>query len=198
MSKRVIKRIAIITVALGIISLTAGWLFGWFSENPAVAEVREMQTKLADSNLKPEDRRALFEAMRAKMDGLSEAARQQLWENNRQTMEKRMKQHVDELHAMSPKDRDKALDADIDRMQKRQQAAQNNPNANGQSGAPGNQRNRGQAQTDDQRIDRLKNRLDRSTPDMRATRQAYVQMIDQRLKERGLPPMTPGRGRARG
>jgi hypothetical protein len=196
MSKPIVKRSVIGITALAIVTLAAGWLFGWFSENPAVAEVRQMQAKLADPNLKQDDRRAMFEVIRTKMDSLSQPVRQQLWDENRQVFEKRMEQHVNELMAMSAADRAKALDADIDRMQKMQAQRQANSqnNANGQNGGP---RNRAQAQTDDQRLDRMKNRLDRTTPAMRATRQAYVQMIDQRLKERGLPPMQPG-GRRRG
>jgi hypothetical protein len=193
MSKPIVKRTIIAATSLAIVTLAAGWLFGWFSEDPAVAEVRQMQAKLADPNLKPDDRRVMFQTMRTKMDGLSQPVRQQLWEDNRQVFEKRMEQHVNELIAMSPKDRAKALDADIDRMQKmqaqRQADAKNNPNAQGGGQRQGN---RGQALSDDQRIDRTKNRLDRSTPGMRASRQAYVQMMDQRLKERGLPPMQPG------
>jgi hypothetical protein len=199
MSKRIVKRGAIGFGTLTLITLMAGWLFGWFSEDPAVAEVRDMQAKLADPSLKPDDRRAMFQSIRGKMESLSPAVRQELWDNNRQAFEKRMEQHVNELMAMSAKDRAKALDEDIDRMQKmqaqRQADAQNNPNA--QNGWQQRQGNRGQSLSDDQRLDRMKNRMDRSTPGMRATRQAYVQMMDQRLKERGLPPMT-GRPRPRG
>lgn len=193
MSKKMVKKIAITTTAIAVTVLAAGWLFGWFSEDPAVAEVRDMQAKLADPNLKPDDRRAMFQNIRSKMESLSPAVRQELWENNRQAFEKRMQQHVNELLAMSAKDRAKALDADIDRMQKmqaqRQADAQNNPNA--QNGGQ-RQGNRGQSLSDDQRMERQRNRLERTTPEMRATRQAYVQMLDQRLKERGLPPMQPG------
>jgi hypothetical protein len=194
MSKRAVKKSAIVLTILAVITLTAGWLFGWFSENPAVAEVRQMQAKLADPNLKDADRRAMMDQIRSKMDLLSSDVRRGLWEENRQVFEKRMDKHVDDLLAMSKADRNKALDADIDRMQKMRAEAQANAQ-NNQGANANNQRqgNRGQALSDDQRMDRMKNRLDRSSPESRAKRQAYVQMLDQRMKERGIPLPPPGR-----
>jgi hypothetical protein len=195
MSKRAVKKSAIGVTVLALVTLMAGWLFGWFSEDPAIAEVRQMQAKLGDTNMKDADRRALMDQIRTKMDSFSPDVRRNLWENNRQAFEQRMDKHVSDLLAMSKADRNKALDADIDRMQKRQADAK--ANAQNNQGANANnqqQRNRGQAQSDDQRVDRMKNRLDRSSPESRAMRQTYVQMLDQRLKERGLPPMQPGGG----
>jgi hypothetical protein len=195
MSKRAVKKSAIGVTALALVTLLAGWLFGWFSEDPAIAEVRQMQAQLGDTNMKDTDRRALMDQIRTKMESFSPDVRRGLWENNRQAFENRMNKHVGDLLAMSKADRNKALDADIERMQKRQAEAQANAQ-NNQGANANNQRqgNRGQAQSDDQRVDRMKNRLDRSSPQSRAMRQAYVQMLDQRLKERGLPPMQPGGG----
>ncbi len=195
MSKRAVKKSAIGVTMLALVTLLAGWLFGWFSEDPAIAEVRQMQAKLGDTTMKDTDRRTLMDQIRTKMDSFSPDVRRNLWENNRQAFEQRMDKHVSDLLAMSKADRNKALDADIDRMQKRQADAK--ANAQNNQGANANnqqQRNRGQAQSDDQRVDRMKNRLDRSSPQSRAMRQAYVQMLDQRLKERGMPPMQPGGG----
>ena len=44
--------------------LVAGWLFGWFSPDPALAEVKQLQAQLADPNLKDDARRRLFQQMR--------------------------------------------------------------------------------------------------------------------------------------
>lgn len=109
MSKRAVKKSAIGITILAVMTLTAGWLFGWFSENPAVAEVRQMQAKLADPNLKDTDRRAMMDQIRSKMESLSPDVRRGLWEENRQVFEKRMDKHVDDLLAMSKADRNKAL-----------------------------------------------------------------------------------------
>ena len=149
MSKRAAKKISISAVVLTAIVLTAGWLFGWFSPNPAIGEVKQLQSQLADPNLKPDARMVLFQQIRTKMDSLSESARRSVWEGGRQEFQKRMEQHVDELLAMNTKDRNKALDDDIDRMEKMraqmQDFAKNNPNAGGPPGGPPAVARRGEA-----------------------------------------------------
>src|SRR5262245_24480585 len=197
------KRVLIIGSIIGVIGLSGAWLLGWFSSNRALAEVQQMQTKLADPNLKDDERRALTDQMRAKMNSLSPAARRTAFEGMRTAFERRNEQHIDQILAMSPAERNKALDADIDRMEKmRAQAEANaksaaNAQANNQNdskkGPPGQGR-RGGNPSDDQRVDRLRNRLDRGTPEMRAKRNAYMQLVNARRQQRGLPPMT-GRGR---
>jgi len=197
------KRIVIIGSIVAALGLTGAWLLGWFSGNRALAEVQQLQSKLADPSMKDEERRALMEQMRAKMNSLSPDARRTAFDGMRQAFEKRSQQHIAQILAMSPADRNKALDADIDRMQKMRAQMDANAKNAAASGTAGNasgngQRGQGRAQrafaSDDQRVDRLRNRLDRGTPEMRATRNAYMQLINARLQQRGLPPMT-GRGR---
>jgi hypothetical protein len=197
------KRVLIIGSVIGVIGLTGAWLLGWFSSNKALAEVQQMQTKLADPNLKDDERRAITEQMRAKMTSLSPDARRTAFEGMRTAFERRNEQHIDQILAMSPAERNKAIDADIDRMEKMRAQAEANAKsaasaqANGQNdskkGPPGQGR-RGGNPSDDQRVDRLRNRLDRSSPEMRAKRNAYMQLVNARRQQRGLPPMT-GRGR---
>lgn len=201
-SKKPIKKIAIAGAVFTAIVLVAGWLFGWFSPDPALAEVKQLQAQLADPNLKDDARRALFQQMRTKMDSLSADQRRGIWDQNRQEFEKRMDKHIDDLLAMSGKDRAKALDEDIDRMQKRaQQRQQNAQNGNGNgNGPPGGQQagqgrgNRGQTPSDEQRLSRMKNRLNNGTPESRAKRSAYREMLAARMKERGITPPAGGRG----
>src|SRR5262249_587293 len=157
------------------------WLFGWFSGNPALAEVQQLQAKMADPNLKDADRQALMQQMRDKMQALSPDARRAAFENGQQMVETREVEHIKQILAMSPAARNKALEGDIDGMEKMgaQRDAANASGAqagtNGQNG-PGGQRGRGPRGnlTDDQRVDRLRNRLDRSTPEVRAARNAYM------------------------
>ena len=193
------KRIVIGAVVVGVTSLFAAWLFGWFSSNAALAEVQQLQAKMADPNMKDADRQALMQQMRDKMQALSPDARRAAFEAGQQMFEKRELEHIKQLLAMSPADRNNALDADIDRMEK-MRAQRDAANANGaqaggpgQNGAGGRRGPRGNM-TDDQRVDRLRNRLDRSTPEMRATRNAYMQLVNVRRQQRGMPPIT-GRGR---
>lgn len=200
-SKKPLKKIAIGGSVFAVIVLIAGWLFGWFSPDPALAEVKQLQAQLADPNLKDDARRALFQQMRTKMDALSADQRRGIWDQNRQEFEKRMDKHIDELLAMAAKDRNKALDEDIDRMQKRAQQRQanaQNSNGNGNGGQQAGQGrqggNRGQALSDDQRLSRMKNRLNNSTPESRAKRNAYSQMLAARMKERGISAPAGGGG----
>src|SRR5690242_11078500 len=178
------KRSLIIGSIVAILALGGAWLLGCFSGNRALAEVQQMQTKLADPNMKDDERRAVMEQMRTKMNSLSPDARRTDFDGMRQTFERRNEQHIDQILARSPADRNKALDADIDRMEKARAQMEANAKsaataqANGQNdskkGPPGQGR-RGGNPSDDQRVDRLRNRLDRSTPEMRAKRNAYTQ-----------------------
>jgi hypothetical protein len=184
------KRIIISTIVLIVTGVGAAWVFGWFRGDQIPAEIHQMQAKLADPNLKDADRQSMMQQMRSKMESLSPDARRAVWDGNREMFEKRMSSHVGQLLAMSLADRNKALDADIDRMEKAR-AQMQNAQSSQQKGPPRQARTTNLS--DDQRVDRLRNRLDRSTPEMRATRTAYMQMINDRRQQRGLPPMT-GRG----
>ncbi|HZZ29520.1 MAG TPA: hypothetical protein VFE46_16090 [Pirellulales bacterium] len=191
------RKIVIGLVISCLTMLGTAWLFGWFSGNPALGEVQQLQAQLADPNLKDDARRALLDQMRAKLNSLSPDARRAMWDNNREIFENRMLSHMKDILAMSTAEQAKALDADIDRMEKARAQMQANAQSNAATTNAQNsarrQGNRGQALSDDQRISRLRNRLDRSTPEMRAVRNAYTQLVNQRRQQRGLPPLTAGR-----
>ncbi len=134
----VAKRIAIALLVLIILCLGGAWALGWFkSTDRAVTDVVQLQNKLADPNLKDTERRALWREMREKMDGLPADAREQTWEAGRQRFEQRMNQHIKEVLSMSRADQIKALDADIDRierfekMRQEREAAQSSNQQNG-------------------------------------------------------------------
>jgi hypothetical protein len=193
------KKVFIWLTVVVITIFGAGWLFGWFSNNAAIAEVRQLQEKAADPKLTDADRRALFDQMRAKMDALPESARREVREAGRQVFEARAEAHMTEILAMSKAQQVKAIDADIDAMEKRRaefekrmqaNGGQPNANANGQKG--NGTKGRPAATNDSQRVDRLKNRLDRSTPESRAKRNAYMTLVNQRRQQRGLPVLTGG------
>lgn len=196
MRKRTIAGVVVI-VSTG---LALAWGLGWLGEDPALAEVKAMQAKLADANLSEADFRATMVQVRAKMDGLSESARRLAWRNAREMFERREQSRIDKILAMKPPDRTRALDDEINRAERRraqwQQQAKQSPNGTprGTLGntAPG-QRSRG-SQTDEQRISRLRNRLDQSSPEQRAKRTEYVRLVNERRVQRGLPPMQRGRG----
>jgi hypothetical protein len=189
------KRVIVIGTILGALLLAAAWLLGWFSGNPAIAEVQQLQQKMADPNLKDADRQALRDQMRAKIEALSADARRAVFEAGREAFEKRFGSHVNQLLAMSAAERNKALDKDIDQMEKRA-ADFAKSQADGKAPPPGGKKgNRTAAVTDEQRLSRLRSRLDRGTPESRAIRAEYTRLIDDRLKQRGLSPMPTRFGR---
>jgi len=83
------------------------------------------------------------------------------------------------------------LDEIIDRMVQRQHERQQNPTAGRNRGGGG--RNL----TDAQRDARSKQRLDRVDPKMRAQFTEFRKRLDDRMRQRGLPP-GEGRGPGRG
>lgn len=198
---RIGKRIVIGLLVLIVLGLGGAWAMSWFSGGSlALAEVQQLQAKLADPVVKDEDRRALWRDLREKMDALSPQEQEAAWESGRERFEQRMNDRIKEVLAMSKADQTKALDADIDRMRRFQSqrdadrsatAGQgNNPQGNAQQGNNRANRQRGGYRPDSDRVAQLKNRLDRSTPQVRAMRLQYRQLMDQRIQQRGLPPNT--------
>jgi hypothetical protein len=180
------KRVFVSGIAIILLGLGLAWLFGWFGGSRAMAEVQELQTKLADPALKDGDRRALRDQLRAKMDALSPAARDAIRDANREKFQQRMSDHMAKILAMAGAEQTKALDEDIDRMEKlraQRDAAAKTNTANRPAA-------RGGYRPDADLVNRVRNRLDRSTPQMRAQRDQYTRLVNQRRQQRGLPPTT--------
>ncbi len=87
--------------------------------------------------MKDADRQALMQQMRDKMQALSPDARRAAFENGQQMFEKRELEHIKQILAMSPADRNKALDADIDRMEKMRHSGMRQTRMCAQAGGPG-------------------------------------------------------------
>jgi hypothetical protein len=196
MRKRIIKSV----IVIGAIVLVLMWWLGWFSEDPALAEVKAMQAQLENPNLNENDFRSMMGQLREKMESLSEGSRRAAWENGRQIFERREMSKMGRILAMNPQQRAKAIDDEINGMERRraqweQRAAQaQNSNNRPRDGQRGGGAGRRGFQTDEQRVSRLKNRLDRSTPEQRAMRAEFTKLVNERRVQRGLPPMQRGRG----
>ena len=97
-------------------------------------------------------------------------------------------QRMDEFFALSPADQQKRLDEMIDRMlDRRKQREQNPPSGqNGQADRRGSGRQGWQNMTDAQRDTARKQRLDRTTPKMRAQFTEFRRMMNERMEQRGL------------
>jgi hypothetical protein len=196
MRKRIIKSAIIIAA----IALVLAWWLGWFSEDPALAEVKVIQAQLENPNLSEADVRTAMGQLREKLESLSEGSRRAAWENGRQVFERREMLKIGRILAMNPQQRAKAIDDEINGMERRraqweqranQAPASNRPGGGQRGGGAGR---RGAFQSDEQRVSRLKNRLDRSTPEQRAIRAEFTKLVNERRAQRGLPPMPRGRG----
>lgn len=183
----------------------------WWPEgaDPAVAELQRMRERARDESLSDEDRRDLYREMRERERGLTDAQRAVL---DAERDERRMagfERHVDTFLAMSPEERDTHLDEVIDRMENwrkemEQRRAQRPPRESGSaggsggSGGPGGRGGDGRGMggrggprginaTFEQRQDRRRNMLDRTSPERRAKFAEYSRSLNKRRAQRGLP-----------
>jgi len=174
-----------------ILFLGAAWAFGFF--NGLDSEVAELKAMRDDGfsrmgQMTDEERRAHFMSLRERAEQLSPEQRRQVFEGGQQFFAQRM----NEFFAKSPAEQRKELDELIDRMEQWQGG-----NRGGRDG--GNRPQLSQQQIDQ----RMKQGLDRTSPEMRARMEQFRTMLNQRRGERGLPPvqggsrgMFGGRGRA--
>jgi len=187
------KRGAVISsVILLLVIAAAAWAY--FRTDPVVAEMQMLQDQLfANRDLPEAERRAHWDNFRQRMDGLTDAQRSDLRSAGRDRWEQFAQQRMDQFFQLSPADQRKQLDEMIDRMENRDRTP--NPNA-GRGGRGGGGRNL----SDAQRAQRGKERLDRTSPKMRAQFTEFRRLLNDRRAERGLPPSEgrPGGGRWRG
>jgi hypothetical protein len=201
------KKLSIGIVVFLIIGVSAAWAMGYFHRtDPAVAELQQFRDEMRKA---PEaDRPAMFQKFRAKMDGLTDAQRQEFRQNNQGQFRQDQARRMAEFFAMSPADQKKRLDEMIDRMQKWQQqggagAGANRNGAAGAGGAAGGGQGGGrggrqQNATDGQREQARKDRLDNSNPVERAQQDKFRQMMGDRMQARGITPPAGGGGGFRG
>lgn len=201
------KRIISVLVVIATIVLLAWW-FGWIGGDRALAEVKALQDELANPNMSDADFRAKMDQVRGLMVSLPESSRRAAWANGRDVFERREQSRINRILGLKGQERTKALDEEINReerrrkeWQQRQNQAQASAQQSGQSGQRGQAGQRGQGgprnrggQSDEQRISRLRNRLDHSSPEQRASRAEFTRLINERRTQRGMPPVQRGRG----
>ncbi len=183
------KKTAIAAVMLALV-VGAGWALGFFGQpDPEVAELQKLRNEAFErrDQMNDEQRRAQFQEIRQRVDGLSESQQRQFREGGRERFQQMMFERMNEFFDMTPEEQAERLDEMIDRMEERRA----NRDQNG-GGRPGG--GRGGDMTAAQRDQRSKERLDRSTPEMRAKMERFRDMMNQRREERGLEPVRGGRG----
>ncbi len=185
--------------------------------NPDLKKVRQLQAAFASAQARewtPEERREKGREMRAAMEQLSPDQRDELFTEGQKRFEDQLKRYAQ----MTPAEKTKHLDEQIDRSERmRQQFAQRTANGQnpgqrppGGTGGPGTfgardpqpggdgPGGRGQrSSTPEEREKRRKERLDKTTPEFRALRDMYRKDLEARRKQRGLsgaPLPEAGRG----
>ncbi|HVT28744.1 MAG TPA: hypothetical protein VHE81_12090 [Lacipirellulaceae bacterium] len=181
------KRRAIIgAIVVCVLAVGAAWAFGFFHRtDPAVAKLQEISSQLQDRNLSETQRNQLRGELRDGVRSLNPDQRRAFSDANRGQWMGWAQQRMDEYFAMSKADQQKRLDEILDRMVQAQKSRESNANGNNQQA----QQNRGRGwrnMTDAQREQRSKQRLDRTTPKMRAQFAQFRQQLQTRAQERGI------------
>jgi hypothetical protein len=184
-------------LALVVGVLLWGLIFGWFNgkqynDDPVVAELE----KLRDENvpklnqLSEAERRSQREAFGERMKGLTEQQRMAFFESSMPIfvpmMARQFEQRYDEFMTKSPEEQRKELDKRIDEMK-----ARGGPG--GPGGAGGGRR--GPPNMDPKKAEQFRKKmLDWTTPEQRAKFENGIDLMNTRLKERGMDPLPPGPG----
>jgi hypothetical protein len=195
------RRIAIVLLLVGI-----GGLVWATRPDPHLARAKALQKQLFSPearDMNPEERKARFAEYREHVKHLNE---DQKWELAAPMREKQ-KAEMDRYFAMSPVEKTRYLDEQIDRSEKmrqrwKQKAAQGkNGQAKGQGPAKGRPPGAGsgppgragagkggqRARSPEEIQQRRKQFLDRTSPEERAQRDRFRKEMADRRKQRGLP-----------
>jgi hypothetical protein len=169
--------------------LLAGLILGALRPDP-LDRVKALQKELFTAeakNLPPDQRQAKFEELRTAMKALSDDRRWEL----AAPMRERQKAELDRYFALSPKEKTSYLDERINRSEQVKKDFQKKAGTRG--GGPPGGGGGGKGPPSPANIDhRRKEMLDRTTPEERAKRDAFRRDLENRRKQRGLPP--GGRG----
>ena len=149
--------------------------------DPNLKKVKKLQEEFASAakDWTPEQRQQKGQEMRAAMNQLSPSQRDTLSAER----QKKMQTDLEKYHAMSPTEKVRHLDEQINRQeQMRQQFAQRNPTGQQrQAGPPG-----GASRSQEDRDKRRKESLDRTTPEFRALSDQFRKDMAARRGQRGL------------
>jgi hypothetical protein len=180
--------------AIGVAAILVLVWFLW--PDRTLARVRALRIELsgdAGKALPPEEREAKSRQLREQMQKLSSEQRDELFADARQRANDEMERYV----KLSPAEKRKHLDQQIDRMEEMRRRMQQRPPQSagggpqtGRSGGgePRGPSGQGRPQTPDDRERRRQQRLDQSSPRERQLRDMYRRDLENRRRERGLPP----------
>lgn len=181
------KTVLALAILLGLGAMA--WALLPAGPDPQLVKVQQLQEKLFDPDAKipDEDRRKAFGELRQEAEKLTLEQRESLMREN--PFAKRMQQTVVGYFDLPEDQRVAALDKEIDRFEKfRKDMEKRRSERGGQPGGGGPPRgfgNRGNMNESDMR----KRMLDNTSPQERAMFGEYMQQMQDRRRQRGLPEM---------
>ena len=186
------KKKTFIAGVMVALALGAAWAFGFFGG--VDSEVAELQKERDEAfermdELSDEERRAQFRDFRERVGQLTEEQRQQFFESSRPLFQQMALNRMNRFFELTPEEQTKELDDLIDRIEERRSNREAGE-GEGRGGRGGNWSDMSPAERDQRR----KERLDRTTPEMRAKFDRFRDMLNERLEQRGLEPIEGMRG----
>jgi hypothetical protein len=197
-------------LTMGLI-LFLGWMIILIVQSSRASanmrKMKQLQSELfaKDTKISPEERKQKFDQLREVSKNLTTQQRQQL----RNEGQKRQEDELRRYSQLSPKDKVNYLDQRINQMEtmRKQNQGNNGPQAkgNGPSGANGppgakgpsngfgGRTGGGSTKSAEEREKARKQRLDNTTPELRALRNQFRQDMEKRRQQRGLPNNPPKR-----
>jgi hypothetical protein len=175
---------------LFLLLLGLGW---WaFRPDPQVARAKALQQELfasRSSGPPSGDRKAKVQEFRQAVGKLTDGQKRELFEPMRQ----KAKQDFARYSTLNRQEKGLYLDQAIDRSEKMRQERDQRAKAGGVATGFGPPGGGGKGpQTPEQIEDRKKRMLDRTTPEERAQRDQFRHDLEERRKQRGLPPGNGG------
>ena len=179
------KTVLALAILLGLGAMA--WALLPAGPDPQLVKVQQLQEKLFDPDAKipDEDRRKAFGEFRQEAEKLTPEQRESLMREN--PFAKRMQQTVVDYFDLPEEQRVAALDKEIDRFEKFRKDREKRRGDRPGGGPPGGF-GRGNM-SDGQQNDMRKRMLDNTSPQQRAMFGEYMQQMQDRRRQRGLPQM---------
>lgn len=187
------KRTTVVAVLLLVVLVAAGVAYfrSGPKQDPQVAKALETQSKIAKVMIdggSRKDRQKAFEDMRGEMKNLDENQRKQVFQEGMSNFARKFDERLKDYFDLPPEKRVAFLDKDIKRMEDmRKEAMAARANGEGPPRGPGGG---GKGSLDGKSRDEFRrNMLNKTSPDQRARMTEYMQDLQRRRQQLGLPVM---------
>jgi hypothetical protein len=172
---------------VALLLLGLGVAYWWLRPDPALAHLRALRDQLAEASLGGDQRRELWGQFRQEVRQLSPDQRGQLFADRGQRFKERLAQYS----KLPKNERVAFLNQEIDRMEAARKEWEKNRPPDAQAGAARARDNRFRG--DEEREQRRRAFLDRTTPEERVQLAEFRKDMNQLRQQRGLPPWRLGR-----